>query len=254
MEKRLIIAIIIALSLVIPRTIRAQGLPAGIALEDSLKGQDVAEGMIVCSQGGTLGLCEDAYETSIYGVVRSDPIAAVETDSLVNGYLVVSGGVAPVLIETDVDEVPLGAMITSSDQPGVGQIASNNGMVLGVVQQATSVGEDGRALVPTLIHIHYTSEFKQGTGNIISLLRSATLSPILDPLASFRYAIAALLVLLSFLLGFIYFGRMARAGVEALGRNPLAARQIQLNVLVNSIVTVIIILVGLGSAYLVLIL
>ena len=42
--------------------------------------------------------------------------------------------------------------------------------------------------------------------------------------------------------------------VEALGRNPLAKNVIQINILVNVVITILIILGGLGIAYLILVL
>ena len=54
--------------------------------------------------------------------------------------------------------------------------------------------------------------------------------------------------------GFIYFGKMSKTGVEAIGRNPLAGKQIQFNVILHLAVTVAIVLAGLAMAYFILIL
>jgi len=62
------------------------------------------------------------------------------------------------------------------------------------------------------------------------------------------------IVLISFTIGFVYFGRVTTRGVEALGRNPLASRTIQLNLALNLAFMIVIILVGLGIGYLILIL
>jgi F0F1-type ATP synthase membrane subunit c/vacuolar-type H+-ATPase subunit K len=61
-------------------------------------------------------------------------------------------------------------------------------------------------------------------------------------------------MVVAFTLGLVYFGRIARAGVEAMGRNPMAKRMIQLSVLLHVVLTIIIVLTGLGIAYLILIL
>ena len=47
-----------------------------------------------------------------------------------------------------------------------------------------------------------------------------------DPLTVFRYLMAALVIILSFFLGFFVFGKTAARGVEALGRNPEASSKI----------------------------
>jgi len=54
------------------------------------------------------------------------------------------------------------------------------------------------------------------------------------------------------LLGFVAFGRVAGRGVEALGRNPLAARVIQLGIFLNVFITVAIIAAGILVAILIL--
>ena len=63
-----------------------------------------------------------------------------------------------------------------------------------------------------------------------------------------------LIVLITFALGIWYFGRVARSGVEAIGRNPLATRAIQLGVILNLLLTLVILLVGIALAYLILVL
>jgi hypothetical protein len=72
-------------------------------------------------------------------------------------------------------------------------------------------------------------------------------------LASLRYLLAIIVAVMAFGLGFVYFGRVAKGGVEALGRNPLAGRAIQLSVLMNLILTVAIMVGGLVLAYIILI-
>jgi F0F1-type ATP synthase membrane subunit c/vacuolar-type H+-ATPase subunit K len=54
--------------------------------------------------------------------------------------------------------------------------------------------------------------------------------------------------------GFIYFGKVARSGVEALGRNPLAARLIQFGIFINLLLTFGIMLLGGVIAYVIIIL
>jgi hypothetical protein len=90
-------------------------------------------------------------------------------------------------------------------------------------------------------------------GNLIEALKQGLLAPTLTPLASLRYLLAMIVAVASFILGFIYFGKVAKSGVEAVGRNPLASRLIQLNVALNLILTVAIMSAGLLLAYFILI-
>jgi F-type H+-transporting ATPase subunit c len=62
---------------------------------------------------------------------------------------------------------------------------------------------------------------------LIAVAKQSASAPFFEPLASLRYILATFVVILSFALGFIYFGRVAHAGVEAIGRNPEAASKIQ---------------------------
>ena len=66
--------------------------------------------------------------------------------------------------------------------------------------------------------------------------------------------IAAFVTVLSFILGFVYFGRFAKTGIEAIGRNPLARFQIQTTVIINLLLMAGIFVVGLALSYFVLVL
>ena len=62
------------------------------------------------------------------------------------------------------------------------------------------------------------------------------------------------MVIMGFGLGFIYFGRIAKAGVEAIGRNPLASRTITSGLVLHILLTIVIVGAGLGIGYLILVL
>ncbi len=72
------------------------------------------------------------------------------------------------------------------------------------------------------------------------------------PTALLKYLIAALVVIGSFILGFMSFGRTAAKGVEALGRNPSASKIIHLGIIFNVIIVVAIVLTGLIVAFMIL--
>ncbi|HRN96392.1 MAG TPA: hypothetical protein PLD54_03025, partial [Candidatus Levybacteria bacterium] len=70
-----------------------------------------------------------------------------------------------------------------------------------------------------------------------------------EPTTVFKYFLAGLIMVLAFVIGFFSFGRIANTGIEALGRNPLASRMIQLGIMLNVLITVAIIASGLVMAY-----
>jgi len=233
--------------------VKAQ-LPAGVAMEMVMVGTAGAQdGQIVCGGGGGVRLCEADYDTNILGVVTNAPIAAMESDSI-EGVMVVGSGQARVLVSGAGGNIEVGDLVTSSTRAGIGRKATGRGYVVGTALTAVAFsGSEEVRTVPVLLNVHIDAGTTDGRTNLISTLKTIQASPVLSPLDSLRYALAALMVLVAFLMGFMYFGRMARAGVEAMGRNPLAARQIQVNVIVNSVVTVTIIVAGLGIAYLILV-
>jgi len=63
------------------------------------------------------------------------------------------------------------------------------------------------------------------------------MAPVLSPLTTFRYLISAMVVIASFVVGFSSFGKISGKSVEALGRNPLASRDIKSAVVFNFIFT-----------------
>jgi hypothetical protein len=69
-----------------------------------------------------------------------------------------------------------------------------------------------------------------------------------------RYLAAVLTTAVAFALGFFFFGRHGKAGIEALGRNPLAARTIGIGMAINIFLTVVVMGVGLLIAYMILVL
>src|SRR4030067_923966 len=78
-------------------------------------------------------------------------------------------------------------------------------------------------------------------GNLIETLRQGLLAPTLAPLASLRYLLAILVAMTSFILGFVYFGRVAKGGGEAIGRDQFARRGISIGVDLYLVLTFLII-------------
>lgn len=228
-------------------------LPAGVAHEMAVDGGNVQSGSVVCGSGDGARLCDVDYDTNMLGVITDTPVAAFENEGI-DGTMVVASGEMGVLVNGRGGDVRAGDLITSSSVAGQGMKANQRGYVLGVAQADVNFdGVDDVRLIPVMLNIHIDAGTTDGRTNLISTLKSIQASPVLNPLDSLRYTLAAVMVLVAFLMGFVYFGRMARAGVEAMGRNPLAARQIQLNVIINSLVTVGIIVGGLAIAYLILV-
>ncbi|MBI2405720.1 hypothetical protein HYV21_01570 [Candidatus Microgenomates bacterium] len=234
-----------------PRAL-AQVTSSGIALSVSITDENVQDGDIVCADKNTYTLCKNAYDQTLFGVVTDNPAASIETSELPNARLVLQTGEAQVRVSAKNGSIEIGDLVTSGET-GVGQKATENGYVLGTaLEQFTSSDPAQTGSILVSLHIHASVSTATTPSNLLKVLQEGVALPFLDPLSTLRYVSAALIVILAFVLGFIYFGRVAKAGVEAIGRNPLAGGRIQATVIFHILLTIAIAGAGLGIAYLIL--
>lgn len=239
----------------------AEETSSGIAISIQINDKGAQDGDIVSSKSNGYFLTSTAYEVSIFGVVSQNPAVSFENLGSSTSKLVLSSGKAYVRVSTINGNIKEKDFITSSKTKGVGQKATQNGFVLGTALESYS-NNDSKKIGKILVALdaHYSGEAGQGGAggvmktNLLTTIKDAASATVISPLASLRYILAALIAVLAFVLGFIYFGRVAMNGVEALGRNPLAGRLIQLSVIFNLLLTVGIMGIGLAIAYLILIL
>lgn len=246
--------VIVGLFSITVSMVNAQVSTSGLAIAVPVD-QEISDGDILCKKDDKFRLCSLEYDPEIFGVVTEHPSVALEVDGD-DVALVVSDGVALVKVTTETGPISEGSFITSSStNPGVGKIADRSGYILGsslTSFDSSNPEEVGTVLVA--VNIHPAAGLSSARTNLIQVLRQGLAIPLFEPLAAFRYLLAALIILVAFALGFIYFGRVAKSGVEAMGRNPLAAKLIQMSVLLHIVITVVIVLSGLFLAYLILIL
>ena len=231
-----------------------QNVSTGIALPTTIADKNIKDGSIITATLKGYGLSTYAYDPSLYGVVTLNPAVSLKNKSK-DTYPVISFGKTLVRVSTINGPIKENDLIASSSIPGVGQRADMNGFVLGISLEDYT-NNDPNAIGQIMISIdpHYNATFVAVKTNLVQNLKAIAGAPLLSPLTTLRYLLAGLVAIASFILGFIYFGRIARTGVEALGRNPLAARMIELGIIINVLLTAAIILVGVGIAYLILIL
>jgi F0F1-type ATP synthase membrane subunit c/vacuolar-type H+-ATPase subunit K len=236
---------------------RAQIGTSGIATPIEIEAEINVDGVVLCSSTEGFVACESEYDPSIYGVVTTEPSAAFEIEGAeAEGTgLVVTSGVARVRVSSVNGEITSGDFVTSSSQPGVAQKVNKNGYVIGsALEDHSSENPEEIGTILVAINIHPAAGLTGARSDLLTVIRQGIRAPIFDPLDSLRYFLAALIVLVAFILGFVYFGRVGKTGVEAIGRNPLASKMIQVSIIIHVVVTIVIILVGLFLAYLILIL
>lgn len=238
--------------------VHAQQLSEGIAYLLSVPDQEAIDASLICSKNEqeiSFILCDSEYQGSMYGVISASPSASIEPKGVSDGKFIVSQGKTRVRASDIGGEIRMGDYLTSSEIPGVAKKAEKNGYVLGVaLEPLTNKDESGVGIVNTALSIHFESNVSNARTNLIEVLRGGITLPLFEPLSTFRYILAALLILVSFTLGFLYFGRISNSGVEAIGRNPLASKAIRVQIFINIIISVVIVIVGLFAAYLILIL
>ncbi len=248
------IAAIIKLTNNIPRA-QAQISSSDLAVSIPIN-QTLPEGSVVCINQAGFKACDIGFDAGMYGVVTSTPAAAlIPAVTLQNTQLVVNRGKTVVRVSTQNGKIAAGDLLTSSSTAGVAQRANQNGYVLGVaLEPYDSANPKTVGTIIASINVFQTTSFTDVKNNLIYVIKQALASPTLTPLASLRYVLAFTIALVAFVLGFMYFGRVTKAGVEAIGRNPLAGRMIEFTVIFHIALTAIIVLVGLAIAYLILIL
>ena len=231
----------------------AQGIGPGMAITAKFTDEKVSEGSIVCTSAEGIKPCNEEYSVSIAGVYWENPAVVLLDKKIPDGKPVITEGRSRVRVGGVSGKIRKGDFITSSTTPGLGKRADKSGNVLGVAEEDMPGEGNEEAIIYALVNIRPAIVATTARGNLLESLRQGLLAPTLAPLASLRYLLAILVAMAAFILGFVYFGRVAKGGVEAIGRNPLARKAIQIGVALNLLMTVAIMAGGLVLAYVILI-
>lgn len=222
----------------------------GIANYLPVQGEKVENGNVVSLSPKGYVLSSREYEPSVVGIVTTTPAVSLDLEEVPAGsYPVVSAGRVEVAVTNQNGDIKAGDLITSSSIPGVGMKATKNGFVLGTA--LADFGEQKKGtirLLPVSLNLHYSYISSLTESNLTDILNLSILASYESPSAVFKYVVAGVVVILSCLIGFISFGRAANTGLEALGRNPLAGKMIQLGIIFNVLITLGILAAGLGVA------
>lgn len=231
-------------------------ISSGIATSIIILDEKVSDGDLVSIKPEGYYLSNSPYDQNFYGVVSKNPAVSFETSTVASSYPVISLGKVYVRVSSSGGAIKESDWITTSDVSGVAIKADENGFVIGTALEGYN-NADPRQTGLILINLKPQYNMVVGSGKGINLLKTVKLasqSPFLTPLTSLRYLLAVLLSAISFTLGFWYYGRFVKTGIEALGRNPLGAKTITTGIILNVFLTTVIIFGGLFLAYLVLVL
>lgn len=212
----------------------AQVGSTGVAFEVPFQDANVPDGSVVCANGDGFTACDSKFNPNMIGVIADDPSAFFEVSDFQNGRPIIVSGNSVVRVSASAGNISAGDFITSSDTPGVAIVAALDGYALGMALEDYAPADPNQeGLILATIDVHPTVGLSGPSVNLLQNLREGLAVPFISPLVSLRYLLAFVIVVIGFTFGFLYFGRVARSGVEAIGRNPLAYRTIQVSIFVN---------------------
>ncbi|MEA3355707.1 MAG: hypothetical protein U9Q63_04475 [Patescibacteria group bacterium] len=232
----------------------AQG--SGVATSVAING-DVLDGAVICSSKKGYELCSRGNDPNMFGVVDVNPavqFVSTATGSGQKTHPVVNSGQVQVRVSSINGVIKEGDFITSTSQSGIAGKALKSGYILGTavdgwgvenVEQVGSIGVN-LGIKPAVMSA-------KATTNLVGMIKEGVEASFLSPLSALRYVVAGIVATASVIAGLVFFGKVARGGIEAIGRNPLAGKMIQFSVVMNVLLTAGIMLVGVAVGYLILV-
>jgi F0F1-type ATP synthase membrane subunit c/vacuolar-type H+-ATPase subunit K len=225
----------------------------GVARILDTKVKDPKDGSILSAGEAGAELSSISNDPQVLGVVARDAAIILANANSANGVPVISNGTVYVLVSSKTGGIKSGDLLTTSTIPGVAVKAVNSGYVLGyALENYENSDANATGLIAAELNLHYFNAKPTLAGTLSDIMKlifyptKEGANPIL------KYIVAALVVIASFILGFLSYGRTAAKGVEALGRNPAAKSIIQLGIMFNVGIVIVIILAGLTVAFLIL--
>jgi F0F1-type ATP synthase membrane subunit c/vacuolar-type H+-ATPase subunit K len=214
---------------------------------------DVKDGAVVTATEKGVKLSSAPYDSQVLGIVSRDAAIVFNSTGLESGVPVISYGQVYLLVSARDGEIKRGDLLTTSTLPGVAVKANKSGYVLGsAMEDFSSADSQQEGKIAVDLNLHYFNSKSPFPGSLTDIFKIALITTKEGPSALFKYIVAAIVVIGSFVLAFMTFGRTAAKGVEALGRNPSASRVIHLGIVFNVTIVVAIVLAGLTVAFLIL--
>jgi F0F1-type ATP synthase membrane subunit c/vacuolar-type H+-ATPase subunit K len=212
-------------------------------------GREDVNGMIVVLDKGNYSISNTKADSNQVGVITFNPAITLRKSSDPNTYDVNVSGVAQVRASNSNGRIPKGSYVTSSNTPGVAVLSTESEFVIGI---ALEDFDTEQGLLRIEVDPRYNLLNASTGSNLINVIRNSSSSFFLAPVDSLRYFLASIVVIASFLFGFSIFGKITGSGIQALARNPLARRSIQINIIVEFVLNIAIIIFGLVVAYFIL--
>lgn len=230
----------------------------GEAIQISLNDKDGKDGDIIVLDGKDAAISSRPYQNVMVGAINAKPAFALKpsnssiSSSGSSNYNVVVAGNVMVNVSTANGDIKKGDYITTSDKKGVGMKAIKSGNVLGTALEDYRNGNKEEVKkIKVALNVHYYSQGSSVTTQISDIFKLAALAAYENPKLALRYASIMLLVMFTVVFTFLSYGKVARLGIIALARNPLASGKVYKGILINGLVSLIIVGAGIVGCFLV---
>lgn len=231
-----------------------ENISLGIANYLPVQGENIENGDIIAFTSKGYFKSVTPYDPLIIGVVSKNPAVSlsIQGEAGENSIPVISSGSVEVKVTSQNGNIAVGDLITASSVPGAGMKATKTGYVIGTALDSYSSNNPNEiGKINTTLNLHYSYSTNSNFDTLTDILSLSLLATYESPSAIFKYVVAGIIVMISFVMGVISFGRVANTGVEALGRNPLAGKSIQFGIFLNVLITIAIIGAGIFIAFLI---
>lgn len=219
--------------------------------------QAITGDIVSITTKGEIVLTTTSFDPLMYGIVADT--ATIIYHPHEEGTPIVRTGIATVNATTLTGNISPGDYITSSPIAGKAQKTNlRDGWVVGIAltaldqnaSQKTTFEEKEVSVGTVQVSLVMGPAIEGSAGNvsrIVDQIGQLALSNVQTPSGTssfFRFILAALIAIAAIAIGFGSFGRNITRGIEAIGRNPLAKRQIQAMIVLNIFLIAVISLAG----------
>ncbi len=243
----------------------AYGQAAGIDTPTvyDINDKNAVNGDILIYNSKGISRATTSFSKEILGVLQDTPIIVYRNLDQ-SGKAVMRGGNAQVNVTTINNTIKAGDYITSSEIAGKGQKATESGYVLGIAltdfQEEGKTTFNGQQIATGTVVVAIRIEYAEITNTrsflrLLDYFNTLAFRSAQDPERAsqlIKFLTAGAIAIGSVLLSFMVFAKSITKSIEAIGRNPLAKRAIQISIIINAGLTILTILLGMGAAYLIL--
>lgn len=247
--------------ILIPSQVLAQNFD--IASRYTISDKSAVNGDILSSTEKGIERANVSYDNHLFGVIQDNPLM-VYSEASGSGQPIARTGDVEVKVSNFNGNLALGDHVTSSPLQGYGMKATQSGYtvgtVTGVIVPVGNITYNSKLYQTGTIKIALKIEYSEITtarnaNRLLEYIGLAFFRNVQDPekfTQLVKAIIAGLIAISSFAFGFFAFMRAIAKGVEAIGRNPLAKRTIQVSILMQLVLNIVTTVIGIGAAFLIL--